>query len=288
MRHCRSSWHARAGTADQERLRRTASCGAARRELHAITLTGANDLYGLPLDRFVAERGALAKTLRGERRTDEAARIAALRKPSVAAWVVNQLVRTQSRAVATLFTAGDELHNAQAELLAGRGDADALREARRRERDAVDDLTQVARGLLSSDGQEPTQATLDRVSETLHAAALDDDARAQARDGCLERELRWVGFGASDAAGTTPEGERAEGERAERERAERRKSARKAETAARRLAERTARDLVVALERRDLAAASLNEAEDALAVARERAEDARLAHEEAQRALEGG
>jgi len=68
-----------------------------------------DDLYGLPLDRFVAERTALARELRGAGRREEAGEVAALRKPSVAAWAVNQLVRTQGRAVDELFEAVDAL-----------------------------------------------------------------------------------------------------------------------------------------------------------------------------------
>jgi hypothetical protein len=49
--------------------------------------------------------------------------VAKLRKPSVAAWAVNQLVRTQGRAIGELFDAGDALQRAQSDLLAGRGDA---------------------------------------------------------------------------------------------------------------------------------------------------------------------
>ncbi|MGH2841808.1 MAG: hypothetical protein ACRDKY_13385, partial [Solirubrobacteraceae bacterium] len=77
----------------------------------------ASDLYGLPLDRFVPERGALAKALKSEGRRDEAAGVAGLRKPSVAGWAVNQLVRTQGRDVQELFDAGDALRDAQADLL---------------------------------------------------------------------------------------------------------------------------------------------------------------------------
>ena len=73
-----------------------------------------NDLYGLPLERFVPERTALARGFRSAGRRDEAAAVAALRKPSVAAWAVNQLIRTQRRAVADLFQAGDALREAQA------------------------------------------------------------------------------------------------------------------------------------------------------------------------------
>ena len=83
----------------------------------------ANDLYGLPLERFVPERNALAKDLRRNGDRDEAETVAKLRKPSVAAWAVNQLVRTQRQAVARLFAAGDAAQRAQSELLAGRVDA---------------------------------------------------------------------------------------------------------------------------------------------------------------------
>ena len=141
----------------------------------------ADDLYGLPLDRFVAERGALAKSLRKEGRRDEATDVAGLRKPSVTAWAVNQLVRTQRAAMQELLDAGDELRDAQSALLAGDGDARALRTAAERERAAVDDLVAISRGLLSSDGSELSATVMDRVSDTLHAAALDEARRS----GCV-------------------------------------------------------------------------------------------------------
>jgi hypothetical protein len=275
-----------------------------------VPVSVGSELYGLPLEQFVLERGALVKALRGAGSKEEAVRVGALRKPSVAAWTVNQLVRTQRSAVGDLFDTGDELQRAQSELMAGRGDAGALREATRGERRAVDELVAVARGLLSSEGQEPTQATLDRVAETLHAAALDGDARGMVRDGCLERELRQVGFGAGgfDSAAAALGGasarkpaereragsaererakrERAAAEQAERERAEEHKAARHTAADARRHAELTARQLRTAEERRDRAAGALREAEEGLAAARERAEEAELAHERAQQQLE--
>jgi hypothetical protein len=163
-----------------------------------------DDLYGLPLDRFVPERAALAKALRGEGRRDEAAEVAKLRKPSAAAWAVNQLVRTQRDATRELLASGDALRAAQADVLAGRGDAAALREAGARERDAVGGLVDTARGLLGADGQELSGSTLERVADTLHAAALDDAAREQVREGRLERELRHVGLGLGEALAAAP------------------------------------------------------------------------------------
>ena len=235
------------------------------------------ELYGLPLERFTQERNALAKALRKEGRRDEAAEVSALRKPSVAAWAVNQLVRTQRQAVATLFEAGDALREAQMQLLDGRGEADALRDAVEAERAAVDDLTHRARGLLSSEGRELTSATLERVSETLNAAALDEGLRAQVREGCLQRELHHVGLGASGASTPakskrrgkaspkTPASRSAEQGRAPTQtRSVRAAEARKAEAEARRRAQRTERDLKAAESRRDGAAVALRQAQEAL------------------------
>jgi hypothetical protein len=166
-----------------------------------------DDLYGLALDQFILERTALTRALRADKRRDEAAAVAALRKPSVAAWAVNQLVRSQGAAVGELYVAGDALREAQANLLAGSGDGRALRVANERERAAVDALVESARGLLDSDGHELSPAVIERFADTLHAAALDEHAREQVRSGRLERELRHVGLGLGEsvfASAATP------------------------------------------------------------------------------------
>src|SRR5689334_18383698 len=205
-----------------------------------------DDLYGAPFDRFVPQRTELAKALRKEGRRDEAAEVAALRKPSVAAWAVNQLIRTQARSVKDLFGAGDALRRAHEQAASGRGDAQALRKATQEERAAVDTLIEAARGLLTSDGHELSPTVIDRVAETLRAAALDPDARAQVSEGRLERELRHVGLGfLGDATPAAPtpapkrkataakpkqdRAQKAEAEARERERAQAMKEARAAE-----------------------------------------------------------
>ncbi len=135
------------------------------------------------------------KARRAEKRREEASEVAALRKPSVAAWVVNQLVRTQRKTLQSLFSAGDDLAQAQEQAAAGKGGGDAMREATHRQRDAVRELLEAAEGLLGSDGHGVSQATMERVGETLRAAANDEDARRQVAGGCLTRELRFVGLG---------------------------------------------------------------------------------------------
>lgn len=260
----------------------------------------ASDLYGLPLERFVPERTTLAKALRGEGDRDEAARVAKLAKPSVAAWAVNQLVRTQRRSVEALFDAGDAVQQAQQDVIAGRGSAVALREAAERERAAASGLLETARGLLSAEGHGLTPATLDRVSETLHAAALQADARRAVRDGCLTRELRHVGLGDGGAGGTLagrtkqtgpgrtkqPAAARREQKAAEREREQRRKAARAEVAAAERAVKAAARDLRGAEQRRDRAAAAMLEAEEAVSAAQSRVGEASRAHDAAQAALD--
>jgi len=240
-----------------------------------------DDLYGLPLDRFTPERNALAKELRQGGRRDEATEVAALRKPSVAAWAVNQLVRTQKQAIGELFAAGDDLRDAQDAVLSGRGDGTSLRAAVERERLSVETLTGAARGLLTSEGHELSPTIVERVTETLHAAALDGDARRQVTDGRLERELRHIGLGV--AAGTpapapvqrTPAPKRtAEArkqpdadrglEREARRRVER-EARRRVEREARRRVERAERGAELALERHGRAAEALEAAEAELA-----------------------
>ena len=160
-----------------------------------------DDLYALPLDQFVSERGALARALRADGHREQAASVASLRKPSVAAWAVNQLVRTQTKALDELFAAGDALRRAQEDVVAGRGDAHAMRAAGEDERAAVDALVAAARGLLTSDGHELGAAIVERVAATVHAAALEEEARQHVRGGRLERELRHVGLGVGASIG---------------------------------------------------------------------------------------
>jgi hypothetical protein len=134
-------------------------------------------LYGLALDEFIPQRDALSKELRDAGRRAEATAIKKLGKPTVAAWAVNQAVRSQPRAARDLWAAGDALAAAQDAVLSGKGSGTDLREAADRERAALDPLVEAARGLLTSSGGDLSETTIDRVRATLQAAAIDADAR---------------------------------------------------------------------------------------------------------------
>jgi hypothetical protein len=251
-----------------------------------------SDLYGLPLEQFTQRRNALARELRGSGEREEASRVSKLRKPSVAAWAVNQLIRTQKRDINAMFKAGDELVRVQADLLAGGGDRGSLRKTVEAERTAVDALVNRARGLLSAGGAELSAGAVEQVRDTLHAAALDEDARAQVSAGCLERELRHVGLGSlasgpapvGGAAPARPAGAKSGRPDAARKRAEA-AAARRAATQAQRRLERAVREVAAAERRRHLAGSKLQEAEDALAAAQSVHDEAVRENERAQRAL---
>src|SRR3954469_16604587 len=165
---------------------------------------GVDRLYGVALEEFVAERDALAKSLRRDGRRDAAKEIKALTKPTVGAWAANQAVRARRRESQALWDAGDALHAAQAALLAGSGDAAALRGAQEREQAALAPLVEAARGLLTGTGRTLSDDVLERVRETLHAAALDPGQREAAAAGRLTRELSYAGMGLGGAAPVAP------------------------------------------------------------------------------------
>jgi hypothetical protein len=261
-----------------------------------------DDLYGLPLEQFIPERGKLARELRAAGRGDQAAEVAKLRKPSAAAWVVNQLIRTQRKEVAALFEAGDAVRAAQDDVLGGAGDARDLRVAVANQRAAVEKLVGAGRGLLSGEGHAPSGTVLERVADTLHSAGLTEDGREQVRDGRLERELVYVGLGGAPVAGlgaappaakpgksastSAPSDPRPTPKQQARDQAAARRALREAEGDARRAAEVAARALEVANERHDRAADALAEAERALEQARASAESTAEAHRRALEQLE--
>src|SRR5579864_1516338 len=96
----------------------------------------AAELYGVDLDRFVMQRGELAKRLRAEGDRERAAEVAKLRKPPATAWALNQVARQRPGLVAELLDSGAGLRAAMDAAV--RGDASGVREAESRHRRAAD------------------------------------------------------------------------------------------------------------------------------------------------------
>jgi hypothetical protein len=235
----------------------------------------ASDLYGLPLEEFTAQRNELVKRLKADGEKDEAARVAKLRKPSTAAWAVNQLVRTQSKRIKALFEAGDAIAEAQAQ-----GQPQKLREAAAKQRAELAGLMDRAEGLLDAQGRTLAANVQERVGETLRAAAIDPESRAQAEAGCLTRELQFTGLaGFSTAAAAAPSPGRGPEEQAAKDRRKEIKSAKDAERQARhdlqaahKELRQADRELAAVQERRAAAVEAAHGAQQALDAASEQLE----------------
>ena len=168
-----------------------------------MELPGVDALYQEPLDAFTAARNALAKALAQAADREGAAEVKAMRKPSTAAWALNQLAHTRPADVERFLAAGEELRQAQHDALEG-GDPSRLRDARRAYDDEVDRLASLAVALLSEAGQPAGQTQHDRLTSTLQAAASDDDSRELLRRGRLMHDLEPAGFGFADDLAIVP------------------------------------------------------------------------------------
>jgi hypothetical protein len=162
-----------------------------------VTIDEATDsLYGADLDGFVAERTRLARELRDEGDRAGAERVAKLKKPTVAAWALNQLARGRRRDVDLLLDAGHRLRQAQ-EGVVGGADREAFEKAQSTQRDALRRLTQEASQLL---GGASSQA-LSQISGTLRAAAVSEEGRELLARGRFTTPLEPDGF---DVFGALP------------------------------------------------------------------------------------
>ena len=157
----------------------------------------AGELYGADPQEFMDRRKALAAAARDAGDADAARQIAALRKPTRAAWVVNSLARAEP-------DAGDRLASLAASLRAAEQAKDGrrLRELSAERGSLIDALTGQA---LTAAGVADAPAGLrDEVSATLTAALADPDVAAALAAGTLTRAAQWAGFGFAGDAARTP------------------------------------------------------------------------------------
>jgi hypothetical protein len=181
-------------------------------------------LFAASLEDFTRVRDELAKRLRDEGKTEEAAAVKTLRKPSVPAWAVNQLARDHQDQLQELFGAGDQLRKAQRDVLRG-GDPRELREATANERRVVGGLVERALSILQEAGHGASPAYRERIADTLSATAGDDEARALVKEGRLQSELRRVGFAETGGLTLVPSSKESKADQKKRAEEERRRKA---------------------------------------------------------------
>ena len=153
----------------------------------------ADQLYGSSLDDFVSERTRLVKELRATGEAEEAATLAKSRKPTVAAWVLNQLARRNRRDIDLLLDAGHRLRDAQATALSGQ-DRDAFERARKTQSDMLRLLRAAAERLLEEERRGASASVLNQVEEALRAAAISETGREALARGRFVEPPRAEGF----------------------------------------------------------------------------------------------
>lgn len=151
-------------------------------------------LYGSPLADFTRIRNDLAKELGKAGEREAAAEVKALAKPSISAWTVNQLARTERMQVRSLLTASEHVREAQANLMSG-GSPTELQKAVVRQREVVGALLGSAKSVLSEAGHPATEATLERIRKSLTAVAGNEEGRRLVEAGRLVEDLEPAGFG---------------------------------------------------------------------------------------------
>jgi hypothetical protein len=158
-------------------------------ELTAI----ADALYAGPADEFTDARNRAVKDV-GDK--ELAAEIKKLKKPSVAAWAVNLLVRRESEQIDSVLSLAEQLR-AAAEAL----DGEELRALTRQRRQLTSALASTARSLARDAGVRLTGPVVDQVEGMLTAAMLDPVAAQVVRAGRVVTAFTSTGVSELDVAG---------------------------------------------------------------------------------------
>lgn len=153
-------------------------------------------LYWVEPEAFTAQRTKLAAE--AKKRGDEAAakRIAAARKPTTAAWIVNRVALGHKDTKKRLADLGDRLRAAHAAM-----DGERIRALSAEQHKLIEGL---ARAAFDAAGvARPSAAVREDVTGTLQAAIADPEVTE--RLGRLAKPERWSGFGGfGDAAPARP------------------------------------------------------------------------------------
>lgn len=225
----------------------------------------ADALYGLDPAEFVAARTEYAAAARESGDRELTVAIGRLRKPTVAAWMVNLLARHRPAELGALTDLGGALRSAQRTL-----SGHELRRLSAQRRRLVAALEQDAAALAAEHGRRVTDGALREVAQTLNAAVADPGVAERVRAGRLAAVVEHSGFDdllaaplsvvpGGPAGATPPEsaadgGDRPEPDRDERDRA---KAAAEAAHAAVEAAKAAAREADTEAERQESEVARL-------------------------------
>lgn len=150
----------------------------------------ADELYGLPADQFIGARAAYVKQAKAEGERELAASVQALKKPTVAAWLVNQLARQHRDELGVLVELGAEMRRGLSGI-----SAEDMRELTKRRFQLVAALVKRAGEIAAEAGRGVGADTSSAIQASLEATLSDQASADAVVAGRLSEPLSVSGFG---------------------------------------------------------------------------------------------
>jgi hypothetical protein len=151
------------------------------------------ELFGLPPAEFTAARDRRAAEVK-QRDPALATALKKLRRPTVSAWLVNQLARERTTQLQELVSAGTEMRKAQHD-----GAGTQLRSLSGRRHELIAALVTDAEAIARAGGQPVTPQVKREIESTLEAGSADPETAADLLAGRLEAPRTAAGFGVEPA-----------------------------------------------------------------------------------------
>jgi len=156
------------------------------------------ELYGLHPDEFLPARKGLAARAKADKETGLAKAIESIRKPTAAAWAINQLVRARPDDMERLVELASGLHEAQEKM-----DGAAMKTLGRERTKLIDELVRATAEVAKEGGGSLSMPVANQVRETFVAALATTAAAEAVGSGQLTRALSYAGFGDVDLSEAT-------------------------------------------------------------------------------------
>ena len=156
------------------------------------------ELYGLHPDEFLPARKGLAAKAKAGKETGLAKAIESIRKPTAAAWAINQLVRARPDDMERLVELASGLHEAQEKM-----DGAAMKTLGRERTTLIDELVRATAEVAKEGGGSLSMPVANQVRETFVAALATTAAAEAVGSGQLTRALSYAGFGDVDLSEAT-------------------------------------------------------------------------------------
>ena len=156
------------------------------------------ELYGLHPDAFLEARRRLTAGAKAAKDTGLAKAIESVRKPTAAAWAVNQLARRRPEEVDRLVELAGALHAAQESM-----DGAALKTLGRQRTTLVDTMVRATAEVAQEADGSLSGPVANQVRETFVAALASAPAAEAVSSGQLTRALSYAGFGDVDLSDAT-------------------------------------------------------------------------------------